>query len=138
MSKQERLDAAAGSIRDALNPLGTETERLNQSYPDSLFDMDVAPPRPDPERKANASIDRAVNGGRSAEMLKMIEARKNNPINPMTGMPYYSDPSAVTEEESNAAPQELTPQDEERRAIRMRLLREAAKTGRVPEYLKKY
>jgi hypothetical protein len=139
MNKQERLDATANSIRDALDPFGTEDGRANPSYPDSLFNMNIGPIKPDPERNANQSIDRAVNGGRSAEMLKMIEARKNNPINPETGMPYYSDDdSAVRESELMAPRQQMTAEDEERRAIRMQLLREAAKTGKMPEYLKKY
>lgn len=137
MSKQERLDATASSIRDSLSP--SDKEYKKDSYPfmeDS--GINVGPIRPDPERKANESIERAANGGRSAEIMKIMEARKNMPINPETGMPFYSDPSAVSEEQMTAPVQPAASEEEERRQIRMQLLQEASKTGVMPQYLKKY
>lgn len=91
---------------------------------------DITPSKPDPERDANQAIEDAANG-RSPALQKMIEARKSNPINPETGMPFYSAP------EAQEAPESEDPADAERRMIRMQMLQEAAKTGRMPSYLKK-
>lgn len=50
--------------------------------------MDITPPKPDPEADAEAAIRMA------------IEKARSNGINPETGMPFYSAPDQVSPEDA--------------------------------------
>lgn len=112
MNKEEYLKAMSDAIK---RRYGEETEQTPEGVrrPPSDFIMPkVGPGKVDPQREAEA----------------MMLHRIQNKINPETGMPFYSEPEEVEED----------PQAAQQREIRMQMLREAAKTGKMPEYLKKY
>lgn len=52
------------------------------------FNMDITPPKPDPEADAEAAIRAS------------IEQARANGINPETGMPFYSAPQPISPEEA--------------------------------------
>lgn len=135
-SKQEMLAAIAEAVRRRQAGEDPYSDpNLKASLPPQQFPQpNIAPAKPDPERNANRIIEAAAAGGNRpqgappADVQAMMEARKGNPINPETGMPFFNAPQAPVEE---------NPQDVERRQIRMQLLQEASRTGQMPAYLKK-
>lgn len=110
MDSQEK----ANRIKESINAALLRRKLQNRDYPvqpgkDGM--IDITPPKPDPEKAVEA----------------LMAERINNRINPETGMPFYSNPEEDVQED---------PQAVQQREIRMQMLREAAKTGKMPEYLK--
>jgi hypothetical protein len=164
MSKDEYLKAMSDAIK---RRAGEEVKEEPESERRSSFDFimpKVGPGKVDPEREAEATMihriqnrinpqtglralpddESVVREGETqnadkARILKAMQGdssvlregeirRSKNRINPETGMPFYSEPEEIEED----------PQAVQQREIRMQMLQEAAKTGKMPEYLKKY
>lgn len=117
-NQQEMLAAIAEAVRrkqageDPYND-----PQLRRSLPPQEFPQpNIAPPKPDPEAAAN----------------RMIQIRVNTPVRE-----GEQSPEAVMRE-GEAVMDPAAAQEAERRNIRMQMLQEAAKTGQMPSYLKKY
>lgn len=86
LSQQEKLKLIEDSLNRSLGQTPVAGQRNNPVMPS--FDMNITPPKPDPERDAEEAIRQAVEAGASKE------------INPETGMPFYSAPQPVSPEEA--------------------------------------
>lgn len=80
------------------------------------WNLPVAPAKPDPESEANRLIQEHIEQMKAQhaptpsvppEMQQAIQARANNPVNPETGMPYYSAPAQQNSPEDNARKQQM-------------------------------
>jgi hypothetical protein len=111
MDSREKAQRVKDSIEAALmrKKLQQKDHPLRQGPGGQL---EITPSKPDPEKAVEA----------------LMAERINNRINPETGMPFYSEPEEAEED----------PKTKQMREIRMQMLQEAAKTGKMPEYLKKY
>lgn len=110
MDSQEK----AKRVKDSINSALLRRMHKAKEYPvrqTADGTIDITPPKPDPEKSIEA----------------LMAERINNRINPETGMPFFSNPEDDLQED---------PRDVQMRQIRMEMLKEAAKTGKVPEYLK--
>lgn len=113
MTQREALEAIARASRGESPLVRVRRATLEEENAVPQINPRVEPPVVDPEVAANI------------QMQKRIQ----NPINPETGMPFFSSPD-------ESAPIE-DPQEVEKRRLKMQYLQERAKTGQVPEYLKK-
>jgi hypothetical protein len=87
LSKEERLKLAEDSLNRSLGEsVPVAGEHNNRLMP--MLNMEVAPPKPDPEADAEASIRAS------------IEKARANSINPETGMPFYAPPQPISPEEA--------------------------------------
>lgn len=108
MSKEEilaRIQAGAMNMNDPqIDPAVIRKIQQEQGQRSAQgWNLPIEAPKPDPEAAANQIIQDhinqmkaqpAPNAGASPEVQQAIKARASNPVNPDTGMPYYSAPAA--------------------------------------------
>jgi len=86
LTPQERRALVEKSIRENTGDPATPGSSRNPYLPE--FNMDITPPKPDPEADAELAIRAS------------IEKARANSINPETGMPFYSPPQPISPEEA--------------------------------------
>jgi hypothetical protein len=102
-SRDEQLQAIQNSVVNSTGGASPDDyKNINGRVmpPANINDLNVVPAKPDPEAEAQRIIQEHI-----AQMGQMVRPQDVKPVNPETGMPYYS-----------AAPQ-VSPEDDQRKQM---------------------
>lgn len=86
LSPEEKYKLVQKSIRESTGDQASPDQFKDRYIP--MPNMEIAPPKPDPERDAEMAIRRS------------IEAAATKDINPETGMPFFRAPEPISPEEA--------------------------------------